>query len=383
MRLFTRFYSLFLISSLLIQASAFDIDNLWYYALIIGSFVSIITELTSSVHPKINIPITILIIVSSLSLIVSGAIPLFRPWQRLLGFVLLLLTFSNFMPYLRPLKCEMFHCFKFLLFLFILISFILGVMGIQLNVGRRDFCGLANHSMMLAPLASVATILAFDGIFQKKGLLVVNWILFLVSLFTVFLAASRIAIAGLAFGLISYFFAAKDVKHLWKYLIAFVLLVTIIIVANPYGVADNFINKISDRDINDLDSITSDRWTMIQDRIREFKESPIFGTGFAQMKYLKLSKVDISSGVTESGSSWIYLLSSIGLLGLLSFLIILVDSLRAAYIDNKNKVVFAIIVFFLVHMSVEGYLFAVGSSLCAIFWFFIGLSQFTEDDLAQ
>ncbi len=382
MRLFRIVCSIIIIVALLLQASAFDIASIWYIALSIGSIVSIISELTSSVHPKVNVPITILLVVSSFSIIVNGAIPLFRPWQRFFGFILLLLTFSSLLPYNRDLKRDMFHCFKLLLFLFILVSFVLGVMGIQLNAGRRDFCGLANHSMMLAPLASVAAILVFDDIFKKRGFVAINWTLFLLFISTVFLAASRIAIAGLVVSLFSYFFAAKDVKSFWKYLIAFFLLATIIFIVNPYGMADNFINKMSNRDINDLDSLTSDRWTMIQDRIREFKESPIFGVGFAQMKYLKLSKVDIFSGVTESGSSWIYLLSSIGLLGLLSFLIILINSLKATYMDNKNSVVFAIIVFFIVHMSVEGYLFAVGSSLSAIFWFFIGLAQFSESDLA-
>lgn len=68
-------------------------------------------------------------------------------------------------------------------------------------------------------------------------------------------------------------------------------------------------------------SLTRSRDDLWDARMTEFKGFPIFGVGFATVKpdYAKTNKVNLETGTIEPGSSWLFLLSSMGITGFLAF----------------------------------------------------------------
>lgn len=133
-------------------------------------------------------------------------------------------------------------------------------------------------------------------------------------------------------------------------------------------------------------SLTSSRDRLWEDRIKEFKAFPVFGVGFASynLNYIQSEhSINRQSGTVEPGSSWLFLLSSLGLYG---FLLFLLPVLYLLYMLYKNSgtglnggLVGSIMTLFSVHMLVEGFVVASGSYLC----FFLWLSLSEGDQILQ
>lgn len=112
----------------------------------------------------------------------------------------------------------------------------------------------------------------------------------------------------------------------------------------------------------------------IRARIKEFTSSPIYGIGFCVVDP-RYDAVNKSTGQIEPGSSWLTIASMTGLLGLITFLSIVVSSFKKV-VKIKNdfySMLFAgCLTFFIFHMLAEGYIMAPGSYLNFIFWLLIG-----------
>ena len=105
----------------------------------------------------------------------------------------------------------------------------------------------------------------------------------------------------------------------------------------------------------------------------EFKAYPFFGVGFATMNKEAVSRSSKSgSGTIEPGSSWLFLLSSMGLMGFLSFSILFFRSLYFLFIKESVGIngyfIGSLLFLFLFHMIFEGYVIASGAYLCFFLW---------------
>ena len=112
-------------------------------------------------------------------------------------------------------------------------------------------------------------------------------------------------------------------------------------------------------------------------RIAEFKESPMFGVGFAAVSTEADGEYDATSGVVEPGSSWLAIFSMTGLVGA----IIVIGIILSAFIGiwrSKTPIaplICGLLSFFFINMIAEGFIFSGGSFLCLMFWLYIGCAN--------
>lgn len=110
-----------------------------------------------------------------------------------------------------------------------------------------------------------------------------------------------------------------------------------------------------------------------EQRIAEFKSSPIIGVGFAVHG---VDEENRQIGRDESGSSWLAVLAQTGAVGFMIVLAIWYTVFtRPKYIkyDYENILVYALFVFFTLHTIFEGYMFQGGWYMCAICWMTLGV----------
>lgn len=122
-------------------------------------------------------------------------------------------------------------------------------------------------------------------------------------------------------------------------------------------------------------SLTGSRDNLWDDRMREFKAFPVFGVGFAtvNMEYIETDKkVNKETGTVEPGSGWLFLLSSMGFVGFLSFFIPYTHTLyllfRRESIGLNGYFLGALLFMFFFHLYFEGYLISAGACLCFFLW---------------
>ena len=150
----------------------------------------------------------------------------------------------------------------------------------------------------------------------------------------------------------------------------------ILSISNFYGTQTK---KITDG-LSDKGLTSNSRNTLWDERIYEFKTSPIFGIGFASS--LDKSSILIKeSGSLEPGSSWLAILAMTGILGFLSFSLLMLETVMKVLKNfHKNRsmqysVYFGTLIFFSISFFAEGYVFAAGSPLALIFWMTLGVSM--------
>ena len=128
--------------------------------------------------------------------------------------------------------------------------------------------------------------------------------------------------------------------------------------------------------------MTTTRDALWETRFLEFKESPVCGIGFnyvdehiLPVAYRDAAKV----GVIEPGSGWLFLLSSLGIMGTIPFLLLFWRPLFRIYKKAESYsdeiLIGACLSFFAVHLIAEGYVTSSGSFLFFYLWLLISLAQ--------
>ena len=127
-------------------------------------------------------------------------------------------------------------------------------------------------------------------------------------------------------------------------------------------------------------SAYSSRENLWSARVMEFESSPLIGVGFDAID-LNLSSAsggyDKDSGMVESGSSWLIILSMTGLIGAILLFPVLFGTYRKLWFDSSPQatMLLGLLTFFFVHMIAEGYIFYGGSMLAFLLWLTIGVSR--------
>ena len=257
------------------------------------------------------------------------------------------------------------------------LSFFYNLIGLP-NIGRGNFAGLMNQSMVLGPVAAISGIYTFYRYLVNKKIKVKYFYLTIsgISALVVILAASRLAFAGYIAGMI--FLFAKPFKY--RLIYSFLIITMGIIVYSRIDDGANQKEQSIDKGLVEKGTNNS-RETLWNDRINEFKASPIFGVGFsAQDDYI--TEADTGGGNmggrVEPGSGYLMILSMTGIFGLSLFLwymYFLFNSRRFwKEIYNHETYKLSIFAFFAVHFIGEGYIYSAGSMLASLFWLMIGVT---------
>lgn len=316
------------------------------------------------------------------SLLIASPPGVFHSWERLIYFITILLLISpvfhnDKLIYFRRKALKAITVIYVLLTIGSFIAFFLGI-NLMRNDGELDlevaghFGGLTCQSMMLGPIAAVSACVSLFLALRTKNKLL--WLLCTVSICTIMFSASRGALLAAVMGtlVIIYYHAANK----YKFVKNIILVVVTICITFPLwsGLASGIIQK--NQDIN-REGVFDSRTTKFLARLSEFQERPITGYGFAAIDINGMDEYDAETGTIEPGSSWLAVLSMTGIIGLLMWLtinaIVIVKLSRTKFF--YKSLLLSLLVLFLTHMAIEGYVFSVSTPLCVCYWLLLGVAS--------
>lgn len=320
-----------------------------------------------------------------LALLITSPDAVFHSWERFVLFALLIICVSPIFTSEDAIRNRR-KMFQMMLVVCVIIgvgSFFARFLGINfMQRNRTDlltqaglFGGLTGHSMMLGLIAGVGALymayIAYDT--RKKW----YWLLSVLSMLSVMFSASRSALAALVAGLTIMLFRLSGSVN--KFVITVVAFIMIGMASFPLWrsamdavIAKNEANIKAGGATNSRDKL----WNL---RIKEFGDSPVFGMGFAAIDRHSSGDTgfDERTGMVESGSSWLIILSMTGLLGALMIVPVLFNAYLTAYRDDDkfSSLVCGILTLFFVHMLAEGYIFYGGSQMAFMMWLTVGVAM--------
>lgn len=353
---------------------------------------------------KCNMAIVFLI-ACALSIFVGNPPAFFKPWLRLGLFTLVILAvfpvFSN--PKLTRYR-------RTLLYYSIGICTFIGVTGVLcylaginymaiLRDETRDidtvgwFGGLAPHSMMLGPCGAIGTVtMAWLALRTSKPTFykILFWVASFMSFLSTLLSASRSASIASIVGFALLLFI-KNKGKIHKFIGIGIVLAGLLIATFPYyeKFAAPVLTKQQNNELAGGSTFSSreDRWNH---RLEEFESSPVFGIGFASLSTDAIGEYVEDTGGVEPGSSWLAILSMTGIVGGLSFILILFPTFFKLYREAIHSpsgsipmLVASLIGVFAVTMCAEGYILAGGSFFCYFIWLLLGVGYSETHPLSR
>ena len=318
----------------------------------------------------------LLIVYLIINIVFSDINPIFNPWGRFVYFVTILLCVSPMLQseYLRKIRQYIFIITIKMGIILSVITFFCWFLGINfmkyenLDITKAGlFSGLFNHSMVMGPIAGLSAIYLVH-MFIKKN----NWLYMLLALTCIgalLLSASRTAFICVAVSLI--FLILKNQSNNIKTIKNISIIILGLTISFPLW--RNVTDLLVEKQNNNLatGSTFSSRESVWNTRIDEFKSCPSFGIGFCSIDTSK--NIISESGTIEPGSSWLAVLSMTGIIGfIIVFTIIIRSFICCAKTNEDNSLLLSLLIFFLIHMITEGYIFSGGSFLCFLVWLIIG-----------
>ena len=246
------------------------------------------------------------------------------------------------------------------------------------------FGGLYNHSMVLGPMSAISSIMLLSKFmhFQKdvnRNRKMIHLFVLLCTMGSTLLSASRTAVLGMFIVFAVLFFKnySASVTRLMKYsfITSMVLLAT-----SPLwvGMFDRVMSK-QNANVETGEGSFSSRASKFDARFYEIEKSPLLGTGFASIDINSGDHYQRETGQIEPGSSWLYILSSTGIIGFLCFIAFAIKHYYILYkrirISPYHSTIAGIVFFFALSMVTEGYVVSGGSYLCYCIWLSFGNSS--------
>ena len=312
--------------------------------------------------------------------------PAYQVVYRNISFFLVMLGVGPFMNS-NMLSCARFrvlNVFNFGLFIMVMLSFI----GYWMHLFPKDpqgyYIGCSIHSMYLGCISGITMLNCLHEAMITSGRMKKYFLLFgIFSFLTGMLAASRVALGSCIVGVIAY--CAICFRGRYSAVLKRMLMVVIIcgILIN-YCDVSIFIDGINKKmryqgeGIN-LENLTSSRMEVWEDRINEFKNSPIFGVGAHSTRPEYCSRNQYSElGVVEPGNAWLFFLSSSGIFSFIVFCSIMITSLsllwRRTTPFSDGALFFSLLCYFTVFMNAEAHITASGDYTFIYFWLLISLT---------
>lgn len=342
-----------------------------YYAWIF--FIALYNLVVSTKnHTKVSLLGLAFLLIGALSITFNALDMAFQPYLRYSLFVAL---FVGFGPLLSSQKSYEFRqsVIKYMQWGFVILtigSFIAFVLDLPIATTRTGFRGITPHSMDLSPISALTALFGIDKLAnsenKKGGYLGVG--LLAIGLTTMIIAASRGAIiAFIASASIYALFKSTNISKTICYIALLISVIGAIIMYNPLDVMDGLNTKMERSEMDE--DITGGRLGKFDARFMEFKENPILGCGFSTMRYTPVNP----GGHFEPGSGWIFILSSMGLSGLIIALLLNTRALTNCWKRSQLTLCAATTAFFMCHTLIEGYTLTVGNAFCLYMWMNIGV----------
>ncbi len=365
-----------------ISQQSFDLGNLYYAVLILTLLVTFF----QSTIKRISMTMTILYIACIFSILLNDIPTQYQPWMRLVLFVIVTIIASPFIQsdFYDKFRVTLFKYIHFLLVIVIILSIPFILSGER---GLAGFGGFTNHSMLLAPISAITLITLLYQLYLGKYNKIIVISLIVITFIALLLAASRVSLAGAIVALI-YFFYRLYSNNKRKFGIIAISIIALMTITYPlWGSYMEGIEKKNEAQLTETGEInyTGSRDIMWDQRIREFKSSPLVGVGFGYAKYVtnvnertgRITYKKTETGVVEPGSSWLGALSMTGLLGFTALLVLWFKSLKNSWKVEKKDKLFGVyigstLIFWAVHMIAEGQIFAAGSFLFFMVWITFG-----------
>ena len=363
----------------LINTSFLEVSFGFYYYLIF--FCMFLILLFSTVSIKFNSNILFLILTSFFSILLNDIPSFFRPYERFVAFLMVLSLISPLVsnPSFSSFRILLFYVLNFFIILFVLVSFVGIALKLPIMEGKGGYTGVFSHSMILGPMSAIA-LLSLLNIYFNSIKSFFRWIIIFfaaIAFITCLAAGSRAAIlAGLA-GIIFYFYKVYQGKF-YKFIgvILFVIMFAVFSFPLWQSYTETISNKMEySEDHGDILFTRSSLWRI---RFSEFLLSPFIGVGFSAVDInIQENRFDVDGGRVEPGSSWLVLLSMIGLVGFIPFFLLVFHYLKSL-LKEKNfhshiGYLGSLLVFFIVHMFAEGYVLSAGSGMFFYFWLLLGV----------
>lgn len=316
---------------------------------------------------SISVLLIIGLISAGIGILLSNPLPVFRPWERLAMFALML---AGIGPLFGGEKNELIsrRLFGYLTFFCLIIGAASAVCAaVGINYGAGGFSGLTAHSMLLGPLSGIGVLYALHGS-AERHLSGKRWSLFLsgcgiLCLISELLAASRSALLATAAAALYLLLRMPRGKGMLLLILGLVCLALL-----PFtgDLAAGILGKMDAA--REAGSIFSSRAELWHDRWEEFSHHPFLGVGFASQSIITFTH-SAQSGIIEPGSSYLGSLSMLGLTGAIPLFLVIARALyRGMTAQGMPRLSTCVLIFFCVHMAFEGYLLSAGSILCILLW---------------
>ena len=222
----------------------------------------------------------------------------------------------------------------------------------------KQFSGFCDQPMWLSAAAAVSTIYCAYLVFSQQRK--TNWVkyvyiaLLLCSIYITMISGSRAAfLTAMGAMCVVLYLLVKNKVRLVKYIIGSAV---VVLVLSPVLFSRNSIGAMMAKQEYQEEVGRTSRDGVWNDRMAEFKSSPLIGVGFGAHGVGDQKEV----GRVETGGGWISILAQTGIIGLILAISIIfkaftpISKIRQ---DNSMMVIYAAYFFFIVHSIVEGYMF--------------------------
>lgn len=326
-----------------------------------------------------NLLYVVLLVYIPIEILLMSPNSMFSPWMRYCLFAIVIVTSAGMCmgEKMIAMRARIFEITCFCCAFLGVGSFFARYLGINYMYHYTTgldivglFGGLTSHSMLLGPVAGVGTLyIASYALERKKWIF---WILAAFSFASVLFSASRSAFLSTVTGaLVLIQLSSDNIGKFFKYIIAL-----FIVFACTMPLWQSAMSGLISKQNNNISQggtfySRADKW---QQRIEEFKSSPIVGYGFASVDPAnKDHSIGQGGKSLEPGSSWLSVLSMTGIVGFFIIMSIYLKAFMSAYKSGRNPFLLSVLALLSVSMCTEGYIFFGGSFLAFLFWITIGV----------
>lgn len=233
------------------------------------------------------------------------------------------------------------------------------------------FGGLTRQSMLLGPMSGIATVYCGYKALRTKQKW--YWLAAVPCIACTMFAASRSAFLAAIAGILAMFYTFAKSKSQFMRIIFSVMVIGAVTLPLWDSAMDGLQEK-NQRNVETGSALSSrnEKW---DNRIEEFKSSPLTGVGFFSCDTRNVEDYSLAGGI-EPGSSWLAILSMTGLFGFIPFCLLMRNSIRNVWRrrTEESALLMGLIAFISLHMLAEGYIIACGSPFCFMAWLIIACS---------
>lgn len=346
----------------------------YYYGILISiSFLFVISRKNKHIYCNC----LLILIIAFISTIVNYPTTpeIFRPFSRMLTLIIVMISCSPIInnKSIYKFRCKLFSGLSIGLTIVGIVSALLATQGWGFSSNSPFLIGLSDYPNNLGYSLAIS-IMLLCSLIPQKTLYIKIILLGLIGLciWAIPLTGTRTAFYSLpVFFIIYIFLTSKNSKILFKSTIGGLLVLTIFL---------SFIKldmSIIDKKNESQDLTNNSRTSLIEGRIKEFKEHPILGIGtfVVDTRWAPVTK----GGNVETGNTFLMFLSMNGIIGFINFIIMyfallfpfikyILRKRKTGKITNFEIFLTAIVLYNLITMLQWGILLNAGLYASAINW---------------